>query len=142
MRHRKDVSCKIPYLQMSMYMYMYKYMYMYVLQLQKYQKWERSARFSQIFSAAPLGFRSGGTPQEARPRGGSGGGAKPPDAKEFSKFCKSFFKKIAKMHYCSIFSKRFNKSFVNFSRVLTINTNCWEILSNFLKISIKIQLKN
>ena len=47
-----------------------------------------------------------------RPRGKSG----------VRRIFKSFLKKIAKMHYFSIFFKKCNKPFVNFSRVWTKNT--------------------
>ena len=37
------------------------------------------------------------------------------------------------MHYFSIFFKKINKQCINFSRVWTKNTNCWEILKIFDK---------
>ena len=40
-------------------------------------------------------------------------------------------KKIAKMHDLSIFFKKFNKPWVDFSLVWTKNANCWEILQVF-----------
>ena len=65
--------------------------------------------------------------------GGPGGGLSPPDAGGVSKICKKFLKKIAKMHYFGIFFKGINKLLINFPRVWSKNTNCWEILRNFLK---------
>ena len=62
---------------------------------------------------------------------GSGCGApSPPDAGEFSKNFKKFLKKIANMHYLSLFFKRFNKSRVNLWRLWTKNT----LLGNSEKI--------
>ena len=61
---------------------------------------------------------------------------------KFSQISKIFLQKIAKMHYFSIFFKKFNKPCVNFSRVWTKNTNCWENLTNFRKFFIKIQWEN
>ena len=48
----------------------------------------------------------GGDTFGGRPRGGSGGG---PEAGELSKVFRKLLKKIAKMHYFSIFFKKFNK---------------------------------
>ena len=61
-------------------------------------------------------------------------GAQHPDAGEFSKIFEKFLMKIAKMDYFNIFFKKFNKHCVNFSRVLTKNTNCWEILRNLRNV--------
>ena len=47
-----------------------------------------------------------------------GPGAEPRDAGEFSKIFKKFLKKISKMHYFSIFFKKFNKPCVqSFARL-------------------------
>ena len=56
------------------------------------------------------------------------GRAEPPDARELSKICKIFLKKIAKMHYFSLFFQRnvTNPALI-FPRVWTKNTNCWKI---------------
>ena len=53
----------------------------------------------------------------------------------FENFSKNFLRKLQKMNYFSIFFKKFNKPCVNFSRVWTKNTNCWEILRSFQNIS-------
>ena len=53
----------------------------------------------------------------------------------FEIFQKDFLRKLQKMHYFSIFFKKFNKPCVNFSRVWTKKTNSWEILNNFRKFS-------
>ena len=57
-----------------------------------------------------------------------GPGAEPPPwtLENFRKFSKRFLKKIATMHYFSIFFKKFNKACVNFLRVWTKNTICWK----------------
>ena len=78
----------------------------------------------------------GGVQGYGRPRRGSGGWA-PGCRKIFENLQKNFLRKLQKMHYFSKFFKRFNKPCVNFSRVWTKNTNCWEILRNF-----RIFLKN
>ena len=57
----------------------------------------------------------------------------------FLKKFQKFLEKIAKMHYFRLFSTKFQKPRVNFSRVWTKNTNCWEILRKLWKIVIKIQ---
>ena len=49
-----------------------------------------------------------------------------------------FIEEIAKMHYFSLFSAKFKKPCVNFSRVWTKNTNCWVILRKFWNFLIKI----
>ena len=67
----------------------------------------------------------------SRPSKGSGGGRSPPDAVEFSKICKQFLKKIAKMHYISVVLKILSKPCVNFSRVWTKNEVVEEHLINF-----------
>ena len=91
--------------------------------------------FLVIASAAPPGFRFGGwNTLGVRPRIGSGG-LPPTDAGEFSKIFKKLLKKIAKMHYFSIFFKKLNKPCASFARVWTQNRNCWEISEIFQKIS-------
>ena len=55
----------------------------------------------------------------------------PPGAGEFSKILKRFLKKIAKIHYFSMFSRQFNKPCADFSRVWTKNN---KLLGNFEKI--------
>ena len=88
-------------------------------------------------TAASQGFLFGGNTLRCRPRRGSGGGAPwiTEPSGEISKIFKTFLKKIAKMHYFSIYFKKVNKPCVIFSRIWTKNTNCWEILRNFRKIS-------
>ena len=49
----------------------------------------------------------------------------------FENFEIKSLKKMAKMHYVSIFVKSFNKPRVKFLRVWRKNANCWEILENF-----------
>ena len=71
---------------------------------------------------------------QGRGRWGSWGRSTP-DAGEFSKIFKKFLKEIAKKHYFSIFFKILIKLCVDFSRGWTKNTNFWEILINFQKIS-------
>ena len=66
-------------------------------------------------------FRGGGQGR------GSGGGAPPRMPENFRKVAKRFLKKIAKMHYFSIFFK----PCVTFSRVWMKNKYCWEILRHF-----------
>ena len=62
--------------------------------------------------------------------------AEPPGRRRiFENLQKEFLRKLPKMHYFSIFFKRFNKPYVNFSRLWTKNTICWEILRNFRKFS-------
>ena len=55
----------------------------------------------------------------------------------FRKFSKNFFRKLLKMHYFSIFLKKFSKPCVNFSRVRTKNTNGQDILKFFDKNSME-----
>ena len=69
-----------------------------------------------------------------RPRRGSGGGV-PGRRRIFENLQKKFLRKLQKMHYFSIFCKKFNKPCVHFSRVWTKNTNCLEIFRNFRKLS-------
>ena len=74
--------------------------------------------------------------------GGPVGGAPPRTPENFRKFFKKYFLRILqKMHYFSIFSKKFNKPCVNFLRVWTKNAKCRAILRNFRKFS-KISLEN
>ena len=47
---------------------------------------------------------------------------------------KSFLKKMAKMHYFSIFFKNINKACVKFLRFWTKNWNFWKILRYYSKI--------
>ena len=64
--------------------------------------------------------------------GGPDGGAPPlPDAGEFSKICKKFFKKIAKMKYFSIFCKKFQNPALNFRTFARRTQFLWEILRKF-----------
>ena len=77
-------------------------------------------------------FRGGGQGYGG-PRRGSGGGA-PRTPENFWKFAKYFLRKLQKCIILAYFSKKFNKPCVNFSRVRTKNTNCWEILRNFEKL--------
>ena len=50
----------------------------------------------------------------------------PTDAREFSKICKAFFKKMVKMHYFSIFTKSLKPCV--FRRFGRENINCSETL--------------
>ena len=50
---------------------------------------------------------------------------------KFSKICKKFPKKMAKMLYFSLFCKEISKPCGQFLRVWTKNTSVWEILRNF-----------
>ena len=63
---------------------------------------------------------------------GPGSGA-PERRRIFENLQRNFLIKLQKMHYFSIFFKKFNKPCVNFWGVWTKNTNCWEILWNFRK---------
>ena len=49
------------------------------------------------------------------------------------KFSKDFLRKLRKMHYFSIFFKKFNKPRVNFLFVWTKNANCWKFWEKFRK---------
>ena len=65
-----------------------------------------------------------------------GPGAEPPGRQRiFENLQKNFLKKIAKMHYFSIFFEKFKKPCVNFTCVWTKNTNSWEFLIDFRKFS-------
>ena len=92
----------------------------------KYSQVHNIHRFLGMFkylnthAAAPPGFRFGGNTVGGRPPGGPR--RSPADAGEFSKIFKNFLKKIAKMHYFSIFFKIIHKPCVNFSCVWTKNT--------------------
>ena len=59
-------------------------------------------------------------------------------------FEKIFIWKSLKRHYFCIyiFQKEFSKPFVNFLRVWTKNSNCWEILTKFRNFLMNILLKN
>ena len=68
-----------------------------------------------------------------RPRRGCGGGA-PLTPENFRKFAINFLKKIAKMHYFSIFFKKVNNHaliFRAFERKLQIVWKFWENFGNF-----------
>ena len=65
-----------------------------------------------------------------QPRKGSGG-ALTPDAEEFSKSWKIFLKKIAKLHYFSLFFKSLFEPSVTLSRVWTKTQLVWIFLRKF-----------
>ena len=68
---------------------------------------------------------------------GSPGGLRPPDAEEISKIFKKILRKIAKMHYFSIFFKRFALIFRAFVRKSQFVGNFEKILKMFDENSIE-----